>query len=77
MEKFDQACELIRLYRGDPIAALDAVLDEDPDLRDAPGPRAPGILVQQTDKAYCGRSGEELDPRWRCGATATSASARI
>lgn len=64
--KFDQACELIRLYRGDPIAALDAVIDEDPDCAMAWAARA-GILVQQTDKAYA----EEAKRSIRAGAAAT------
>jgi len=63
--KFDQACELIRLYRGDPIAALDAVLEDDPDCAMAWAARA-GILVQQTDKAYC----EEAERSIRAGAAA-------
>jgi tetratricopeptide (TPR) repeat protein len=49
--KFDHACELIRLYRGDPIAALDDVLKDDPDCAMAWAARA-GVLVQQEDKAY-------------------------
>ena len=32
MAKYDEALDLIRLYRGDPIAALDAALAEDPDF---------------------------------------------
>ncbi len=63
--KFDLACELIRLYRGDPIAALDAVLDDDPDCAMAWAARA-GILVQQEDKAYC----EEAERSIRAGAAA-------
>jgi tetratricopeptide (TPR) repeat protein len=63
--KFDQACELIRLYRGDPIAALDAVLEDDPDCAMAWAARA-GILVQQTDKAYS----EEAERSIRAGAAA-------
>ena len=63
--KFDQACELIRLYRGDPIAALDAVLEDDPDCAMAWAARA-GILVQQTDKAYC----EDAERSIRAGAAA-------
>jgi tetratricopeptide (TPR) repeat protein len=63
--KFDHACELIRLYRGDPIAALDAVLEEDPDCAMAWAARA-GILVQQTDKAYS----EEAERSIRAGAAA-------
>jgi hypothetical protein len=49
--KFDHACELIRLYRGDPIAALDDALKDDPDCAMAWAARA-GVLVQQEDKAY-------------------------
>jgi tetratricopeptide (TPR) repeat protein len=63
--KFDEACELIRLYRGDPIAALDAVLEEDPDCAMAWAARA-GILVQQADKAYA----EEAERSIRAGAAA-------
>jgi len=63
--KFDQACELIRLYRGDPIAALDAVLEDDPDCAMAWAARA-GILVQQADKAYA----EEAERSIRAGAAA-------
>ncbi len=65
VEKFDQACELIRLYRGDPIAALDAVIEDDPDCAMAWAARA-GILVQQADKAYC----EEAERSIRAGAAA-------
>ena len=63
--KFDHACELIRLYRGDPIAALDAVLDDDPDCAMAWATRA-GILVQQADKAYA----DEAERSIRAGAAA-------
>ena len=63
--KFDHACELIRLYRGDPIAALDAVLEDDPDCAMAWAARA-GILVQQEDKAYA----EEAERSIRAGAAA-------
>lgn len=51
VDKYDEALELIRLYRGDPIAALDAAIEEDPNFTMAWAARA-GILVQQTDKAY-------------------------
>jgi hypothetical protein len=50
MAKYNEALELIRLYRGDPIAALDAALAEDADFGGAWAVRA-GLLVQQTDKA--------------------------
>jgi hypothetical protein len=32
MAHYNNALDLIRLYRGDPIAALDAALAEDPDF---------------------------------------------
>ncbi len=51
LDKYNEALDLIRLYRGDPIAALDAALAEDPDFGGAWAARA-GLLVQQTDKAY-------------------------
>src|SRR6186997_1597770 len=51
VDKYDEALELMRLYRGDPIAALDAAIAEDPNFAMAWAARA-GLLVQQTDKAY-------------------------
>lgn len=63
--KFDQACEMMRLYRGDPIAALDQVLEHDPDCAMAWAARA-SILVQQADKAYC----EEAERSIRAGVAA-------
>jgi len=63
--KFDHACELIRLYHGDPIAALDAVLEDDPDCAMAWAARA-GVLVQQEDKAYS----QEAERSIRAGAAA-------
>jgi hypothetical protein len=65
IEKYDEALDLIRLYRGDPIAALDAALVEDPDFGGAWAARA-GLLVQQTDKAYS----EETEKSLRAGAAA-------
>jgi Tfp pilus assembly protein PilF len=62
---YDNALDLIRLYRGDPIAALDAALAEDPDFGGAWAARA-GLLVQQTDKAYA----EETAKSLRAGAAA-------
>ena len=32
LAKYDEALDLIRLYRGDPVSALDAALSEDPDF---------------------------------------------
>jgi tetratricopeptide (TPR) repeat protein len=63
--KFNEALDLIHLYRGDPIAALDAALAEDPDFGGAWALRA-GILVQQTDAAYF----EETAKSLRAGAAA-------
>jgi len=51
LAKYDEALDLIRVYRGDPVAALDAAIEEDPDFGGAWAARA-GLLVQQTDKAY-------------------------
>ncbi len=65
MAKYDEALDLIRLYRGDPIAALDAALAEDPDFGGAWAARA-GLLVQQTDAAYA----EETAKSLRAGAAA-------
>lgn len=48
---YNEALDLLRTYRGDPIAALDAALAEDPQFGAAWAARA-GLLVQQTDKAY-------------------------
>ncbi len=48
---YDQALLLNRLYRGDPIAALDAALAEDPGFAMAWAARAQ-VLVQQGDRAY-------------------------
>lgn len=63
LAKYDEALELIRLYRGDPVAALDAALGEDPDFGSAWAARA-GLLAQQTDKAYA----DELARSVRAGA---------
>jgi tetratricopeptide (TPR) repeat protein len=65
MAKYNEALELIRLYRGDPIAALDAALAEDADFGGAWAVRA-GLLVQQTDKAYADETAKSL----RAGAAA-------
>lgn len=65
LDKYDEALDLIRLYRGDPIAALDDALAEDPDFGAAWAARA-GLLVQQTDKAYA----EEAAKSLRAGASA-------
>jgi tetratricopeptide (TPR) repeat protein len=71
MAKYNEALELIRLYRGDPVAALDAALAEDPDFGGAWAARA-GLLVTATDKAYA----EETDKTLRAGAAATSVNER-
>lgn len=65
LDHYNEALDLIRLYRGDPIAALDAALAEDPDFGGAWAARA-GLLVQQTDKAYA----EETSKSLRAGAAA-------
>ena len=65
MAKYDEALDLIRLYRGDPVAALDAALAEDPDFGGAWAARA-GLLVQQTDAAYADETAKSL----RAGAAA-------
>jgi tetratricopeptide (TPR) repeat protein len=59
IERYNEALDLIRLYRGDPIAALDAALAEDPDFGGAWAARA-GLLVQQTDAAYAGEIASSL-----------------
>src|SRR5262245_36044076 len=66
VEKFNHACELMRLYRGDPIAALDSALEDDPDCAMAWAARA-GVLVQQEDKAYA----QEAERSIRAGAAAS------
>lgn len=53
IDRYNEALELIRLYRGDPVAALDAALVADPQFGGAWAARA-GLLVQQTDAAYAG-----------------------
>jgi len=65
LDRYNEALDLIRLYRGDPIAALDAALVEDPDFGGAWAARA-GLLVQQTDKAYADETARSL----RAGAAA-------
>jgi hypothetical protein len=59
MDRYNEALDLIRLYRGDPITALDAALAEDPDFGGAWAARA-GLLVQQTDKAYAEETAKSL-----------------
>ena len=65
MAKYDEALDLIRLYRGDPVAAIDAALAEDPDFGGAWALRA-GLLVTATDKAYA----EETEKSLRAGVAA-------
>ncbi|MGD9981746.1 MAG: tetratricopeptide repeat protein [Hyphomonadaceae bacterium] len=65
MDRYNEALDLIRLYRGDPVAALDAALAEDPDFGGAWAARA-GLLVTATDKAYA----EETTRSLRAGAAA-------
>lgn len=59
LDNYNEALDLIRLYRGDPIAALDAALEADPDFGGAWAARA-GLLVQQTDKAYAEETAKSL-----------------
>ncbi|MFN3836018.1 MAG: tetratricopeptide repeat protein [Glycocaulis sp.] len=65
LSHYNHALELIHLYSGDPVSALDAALAEDPDFGSAWAARA-GLLVQQTDKAYA----EEIERSLRAGAAA-------
>lgn len=62
---YNEALGLIHLYRGDPVAALDAALSEDPDFGSAWAARA-ALLVQQIDGAY----GDEIERSLRAGAAA-------
>jgi len=66
LEKYDEALELIRLYWGDPIAALDAALDEDPDFTMAWAARA-DVLVQQCDRSYSDEIARSLRAGWASG----------
>lgn len=65
---YDEALLLNRLYRGDPIAALDAALAEDPDFTMAWAARAQ-ILVQQSDRAYLDETERSLDAGFASGGT--------
>jgi tetratricopeptide (TPR) repeat protein len=65
MTRYDEALDLLRLYRGDPVAAVDAALADDPDFGGAWALRA-GLLVTATDKAYA----EETEKSLRAGAAA-------
>lgn len=56
---FDGAAELIRLYRGDPIGALDSALEADPDFCLAWAVRAAAIGTA-TDKALLGEAERSL-----------------
>jgi hypothetical protein len=51
VDHFNQACGLVRLFKGDPIGALDAALAEDGDMAIAWAVRA-GLLAQTTDRMY-------------------------
>ena len=70
VDKYNTALEQIRLYRGDPVASLDASIACDPHFAMAWAARA-GLLVQTTDKSYNG----EVD-RSPTG-SATSARTRL
>jgi hypothetical protein len=58
-DRLDDAAELIRLYRGDPIAALDSALEADPDFCFAWAVRAAAIGTA-TDKALLGEAERSL-----------------
>jgi hypothetical protein len=62
VDKYNAALELIRLYRGDPIAALDAAIEDDPHFAMAWAARA-GLLVQQTNRTYL----DEVDRSLKAG----------
>ncbi len=62
---YNEALNLIRLYRGDPVAALDRALEADPEFGCAWAARA-GLLAQQTDKALLGEALKSI----RAGAAA-------
>lgn len=51
LDHYNDALLLMRLYWGDPVAALDAALEEDPRFSAAWAMRA-ALLVQQSDRAY-------------------------
>jgi tetratricopeptide (TPR) repeat protein len=59
LARYDEALDLIRTYRGDPIGALDASLAEDPAFGAAWAARA-GLLVQQTDKLYAAEAARSI-----------------
>lgn len=59
IEKYNEALDLARLYHGDPIAALDAALAEDPEFGGAWAARA-GLLVTATDKAYAEEAAKSI-----------------
>lgn len=67
LAKFDEACGLLRLYRGDPIGALDGALEADPEFGMAWALRA-GVLVQQMDARYR----DEIERSLRAGAVAAT-----
>lgn len=69
LDSYDEALLLIRLYRGDPMAALDAALDEDPDFTMAWAARA-AVLVQQCDKTYSEEIARSLRAGWASGGNA-------
>lgn len=68
LAQYDEALLLARLYRGDPIAALDAAIAEDPGFTMAWAARA-GILVQQGDRAYHDEVRRSLDAGAASGGT--------
>lgn len=57
--RFDDAADLIRLYRGDPVAALDVALEADPDFVLAWATRA-ALFAQMTDALHLGEAERSL-----------------
>src|SRR5438045_1830336 len=66
VDKYNTALEQIRLYRGDPVASLDASIACDPHFAMAWAARA-GLLVQTTDKSYNGEVDRSLLAGRACG----------
>ncbi len=60
LASYDAALEQIRLYRGDPVASLDAAIAADPVFGSAWAARA-GLLVTTSDKAYVGEAMRSVD----------------
>lgn len=70
LDHFEAAGQCMRLYRGDPVGALDAALAEDPDFTLAWATRA-ALLAQQTDPAFADEVDRSLRAGEACAARAT------